>query len=110
MIATTTRTMMAETIDTNIEANGAMLVAQQIIGIVGAGVMGRGIAQVAAQAGFEVLMHDSQPGAAERARSTIGDTLARVVERGRMTAEAREQTLARLTPVASAAELAPAPS
>ncbi len=99
--------MMTHTIETNGETGAGTGVARHVIGIVGAGVMGRGIAQVAAQAGFQVLMHDSQTGAAERARSAIGDTLARVVERGRMSSEAREQALAHLTPVTSAAELSP---
>ncbi len=98
---------MADTIEKNTEQGNGALVAQHVIGIVGAGVMGRGIAQVAAQAGFRVLMHDSQAGAADRARSAIGDTLARLVERGRMSDDAREQTLARLTPVTSVGELAP---
>jgi 3-hydroxybutyryl-CoA dehydrogenase len=42
------------------------------VGIVGAGAMGRGIAQIAAQAGSRVVLLDAQPGAAEAARSAIG--------------------------------------
>ena len=41
------------------------------VGVVGAGAMGRGIAQLAAQAGCRVVLLDAQPGAAEAARSTI---------------------------------------
>ena len=41
------------------------------IGVVGAGAMGRGIAQIAAQAGSEVLLLDSFAGAAERGREAL---------------------------------------
>jgi 3-hydroxybutyryl-CoA dehydrogenase len=78
-----------------------------VLGLVGTGVMGRGIAQVAAQAGIRVLMHDSQAGAAERARGLIGDALNRLVERGRLDATARDRALGNLEPVASAQGLAP---
>jgi 3-hydroxybutyryl-CoA dehydrogenase len=45
------------------------------IGVVGAGTMGRGIAQVAAQAGFRVSMIDVKPGLAEQARGFIDKML-----------------------------------
>ena len=67
------------------------------VGVVGAGTMGNGIAQVFAQAGFEVRLVDAAPTALERARESIEKSLGRFVEKGRLTAAAREQALARLT-------------
>ena len=67
------------------------------IGVVGAGTMGNGIAQVFAQAGFEVRLVDASSTALERARESIEKSLAKFVEKGRVTAAARDQALARLT-------------
>ena len=55
--------------------------------IVGAGVMGGGIAQVAAAAGHRVLLYDSLPGAAEAARKRLDESLGRLVERGKFDRE-----------------------
>ena len=52
------------------------------IGVVGAGAMGRGIVQLFAQAGVPVRVHDSQPGAVERALATLADPVGRLVELG----------------------------
>lgn len=60
----------------------------QSLGIVGAGSMGRGIAQVAALAGLKVLLFDSRPGAAEEASAFVRDSLKRQVEKGRLEAAA----------------------
>jgi 3-hydroxybutyryl-CoA dehydrogenase len=70
------------------------------VGVVGAGTMGSGIAQVFAQAGFEVRLHDVAAGALERARAGIDRSLAKLVEKGRLPSADREGALARLTPVA----------
>ncbi|EJY62580.1 3-hydroxy-acyl-CoA dehydrogenase, partial [Pseudomonas aeruginosa CIG1] len=59
-----------------------------LIGIVGTGAMGQGIAQLAACAGLSVLLYDSRQGAALQAREQIATVLARQVERGRLEAEA----------------------
>jgi 3-hydroxybutyryl-CoA dehydrogenase len=67
-----------------------------VVGVLGAGVMGRGIAQVAMQGGMRTLLHDSAPGAAEKAREFIAAMLARAAERGRMPAEEAEAATARL--------------
>lgn len=65
--------------------------------VVGAGTMGHGIAQVAAQAGYAVRLADSVPGAAARGFERIRQNLDGALERGKATAESREAALARLT-------------
>jgi 3-hydroxybutyryl-CoA dehydrogenase len=72
-------------------------VAIQRIGVVGAGTMGNGIAQVFAQAGYEVRLVDAASGALDRARSTIEKSLGKLVEKSRLTAAERDDTLQRLT-------------
>jgi 3-hydroxybutyryl-CoA dehydrogenase len=66
------------------------------VGVVGAGTMGNGIAQVFAQAGFDVRLCDAIPAALERARGAIGKSLAKFVEKGRLSAEARDAALGRI--------------
>lgn len=65
--------------------------------VVGAGTMGAGIAQVAARAGYPTALYDVSPGAAQKALDRIGDSLQRAVEKGRCTADERQQALARLS-------------
>jgi 3-hydroxybutyryl-CoA dehydrogenase len=55
-----------------------------IVGVIGAGAMGRGIAQVAAASGHHVVLGDAQAGAVERARETVRTALARDVVKGRL--------------------------
>ena len=69
----------------------------RVVGVVGAGTMGNGIAQVFAQSGYVVKLHDAAPAALDRARSGIEKSLARFVDKGKVTAEARDQALGRLT-------------
>ncbi len=69
----------------------------QRIGVVGAGTMGNGIAQVFAQAGFEVRLVDAASGALDRAKSTIEKSLAKLVEKSRLTAAERVGALERLS-------------
>ncbi len=73
------------------------------IGIVGAGQMGSGIAQVAAQAGFAVMLHDISAAAIDRGRDGLANGLERIVGRGKMTAAERDVILSRIhaTPVFS---------
>jgi len=66
------------------------------VGVVGAGTMGAGIAQVCLQAGHEVLLHDVDEAAIVRGRSRIADGLSKLVDKGRLTAEDRTQMLANL--------------
>lgn len=58
------------------------------VGVVGAGAMGRGIAQIAAQAGSTVRLFDTQPGAVARALAEISSQWDRLLEKGRMDAQA----------------------
>lgn len=67
--------------------------------VVGAGLMGAGIAQVAAQAGHAVQLYDSRAGAAEAAKAKLAQTLDGLVAKGRLTADAAAAALARITPV-----------
>ncbi len=69
--------------------------------VVGAGQMGSGIAQVAAQAGVEVVVADASPDLAKRAVDKLGQTLAKLVEKGKLPSAEREKVLARIRPVAS---------
>jgi len=66
------------------------------VGVIGAGTMGNGIAQVFAQAGFDVRLHDAVPAAVDRAKATIARSLAKFVEKGKLTAEARDAATARI--------------
>jgi 3-hydroxybutyryl-CoA dehydrogenase len=67
------------------------------VGVVGAGTMGNGIAQVFAQSGYEVRLVDAMPSALDRARATIDKSLAKLVEKGKLTAETRDSALGRLS-------------
>ena len=66
------------------------------VGIVGAGQMGAGIAQVFTQAGFSVLLNDISAEALEAARAGIDENLARQVERGRISAADHAAAMDRL--------------
>ena len=68
------------------------------IGIVGAGQMGSGIAQVAAQAGLDLLLHDVSEAVITRGLTGLGAGLDRVVARGKMTREEGDKILSRIHP------------
>ncbi len=76
------------------------------IGVLGAGQMGGGIAQVAASRGLKVLLADIDRAAAEAGKVKIGKALGRLVEKGKLTAEERDAVLARIEPVDSVAAFA----
>ena len=76
------------------------------IALIGCGVMGTGIAQVAAAAGHPVLLYDSRERAARLAVESLSETTARLVQKARMQATDREKLLAALTPVDKFEELA----
>jgi len=66
------------------------------IGVVGAGVMGSGIAQVCAQAGFEVIMRDLTDELVEKGLKNIENFLNEGIKRGKVTEEQKQQTLSRI--------------
>jgi 3-hydroxybutyryl-CoA dehydrogenase len=68
----------------------------QRIGVVGAGQMGAGIAQVAAQAGLDVVVSDINDAALERGRKSITDSLARLVKKGTLTEADAAAAIARV--------------
>ena len=68
------------------------------IGILGAGQMGAGIAQVAAQAGYSVLLADITEERATAGKAKIGKLLARSVSKGRLSQEDADAALGRITP------------
>jgi 3-hydroxybutyryl-CoA dehydrogenase len=78
------------------------------IGVVGAGTMGHGIAQVAAQSGFGVIVVDSVPAALERGMAQIARGLERLVAKGKLSAAERDQALGRIAHGSELAALAPA--
>ncbi len=78
------------------------------VGVVGAGTMGNGIAQVFAQAGFTVQLCDAVPAALDRARATIEKSLGRFVEKGKLSASDRDAALGRLEAVPAIDALADA--
>ncbi|GGM55085.1 3-hydroxyacyl-CoA dehydrogenase [Longimycelium tulufanense] len=76
------------------------------VGVLGAGMMGHGIAQVTARAGIEVVLKDVSAEVAERGKQKIAADLDKAVARGRLTPDARDEVLARITPTGDDAELA----
>ncbi len=73
--------------------------------VIGAGTMGRGIAQVFAQSGYEVYMHDTVPAAIESATKTIGKLLNRAVEKERITADEAAATQKRIHAVPTLSDI-----
>lgn len=80
--------------------------APAIVGVVGAGTMGAGIAQVAATAGHEVRLYDVAPAGLERAMAGLAAALDRLVEKGRMAPAERDAGLGRIRTTAELADLA----
>ncbi len=69
----------------------------QQLAVIGAGLMGSGIAQVAAQAGWDVVLRDINADALDRGRRAVEASTAKLVDKGRLSADDREQLLARIT-------------
>ncbi|BBV96791.1 MULTISPECIES: 3-hydroxyacyl-CoA dehydrogenase PaaH [Pseudomonas] len=78
------------------------------VAVIGAGAMGAGIAQVAAQAGHPVKLYDNRPGAAAHAVAGIDRQLTRLVEKGKLQAAEHEMIRLRLCPVDTLEALADA--
>jgi 3-hydroxybutyryl-CoA dehydrogenase len=68
------------------------------VGVIGAGQMGNGIAQVVAQAGFDVLLNDVSADRIKSALATINGNMSRLVAKQTIADQAREQTLGRIKP------------
>ena len=67
------------------------------VGVLGAGLMGSGIAQVAAQAGMQTTVREVSDALCQRARNGVEKSLAKGIEKGKVTPEARDAALANLT-------------
>jgi 3-hydroxybutyryl-CoA dehydrogenase len=76
------------------------------VGILGAGAMGRGIAQIAAQAGSTVWLFDTQPAAAATAIASLHTTWAQLAAKGKMTEQQVSDCLKRVQPAQELAQLA----
>ncbi|SPE64121.1 3-hydroxybutyryl-CoA dehydrogenase [Streptomyces netropsis] len=89
----------AQTPGTRHETAGAQVVTS--VGVAGSGTMASGIAEVFAKAGFAVVLAARSPEKAEAAKARVAKSLARSVDKGRLTAGARDAALAAITPAGS---------
>ena len=76
------------------------------LAIIGTGIMGMGIAQIAAQAGIQVLLFDAKAGAAEQGCQSLQATLEKLAAKGKFTDEQLQSTLANLTVIENIAKIA----
>lgn len=79
---------------------------QTAIAVIGAGAMGSGIAQVAAQAGHKVYLHDQREGAAAKGRDGVANQLQRRVDKGKMEQQAVDAIIGRIHPVSALSDVA----
>jgi len=79
----------------------ALELINQPILVIGAGIMGSGIAQVAAQAGHEVLLFDQKEGAAHQAIDKIQSVFASLIKKEKITAQAVQTTMSRIKAISS---------
>lgn len=84
------------------------LSAETTVAVIGAGTMGAGIAQVAAQAGHSVLLYDAADGAVKQGLERTARGLAGLVERGKMSGQDRDALLTRMRAADTLEDLAPA--
>jgi 3-hydroxybutyryl-CoA dehydrogenase len=85
---------------------GASNIGIRTVGIVGAGQMGNGIAQVVALAGYDVALNDLSQERVETALATINGHMARLISRGKLTDAEREEALSRIRYAASLEDFA----
>jgi 3-hydroxybutyryl-CoA dehydrogenase len=78
----------------------------EVVGVIGAGTMGNGIAQVCAAAGVQVVMTDISDAAVQRGLSTVGSSLERLVKKEKISAADREAALGRILGTTDKAKLA----
>ncbi|MEO8192880.1 MAG: 3-hydroxybutyryl-CoA dehydrogenase [Gemmatimonadales bacterium] len=76
------------------------------VGVLGGGLMGSGIAQVSAMAGFDTVVRDISDPVIQKSRSSIEKVLAKGIEKGKVTAEQRDAALSKLSFTTDLAELA----
>ena len=76
------------------------------VGIVGTGAMGRGIAQICAQAGSLVLLHDSQEQACQKAIESLQTLWLRMAEKGRLSPAQVQEYMGRLRATSALSDLA----
>lgn len=84
-----------------------MFTKDSIIGVVGSGAMGSGIAQVAATAGHKTLVYDTNAAALERAKANLSGGLAKLVEKQKITAEKADSILKLISFTGSLSDLKP---
>ncbi len=80
--------------------------ASEKFGVIGAGQMGRGIAQVAAACGYRVSLADASRELAEKGKATIAAQLGKLVDKGKLPPADRDALLERIAPPAGAADFA----
>jgi len=78
------------------------------LAIVGTGIMGMGIAQIAAQAGIQVLLYDAKSGAAEQGRASLQATLQKLAAKGKFTADELQATVDNLIVIQELSQIATA--
>jgi 3-hydroxybutyryl-CoA dehydrogenase len=78
------------------------------IGVVGAGQMGNGIVQVASQSGFRVVMSDIADSFVQKGLNTISKNLDRMVEKGKINAQAKSEVMGRIKGTIQIKEMAEA--
>ena len=75
------------------------------VGVIGAGAMGAGIAQIAAQAGHRVCLFDTRMGAADQAKAAIGETFAKLAAKGKIDRAEADSAAARIVAVHALGDL-----
>ena len=78
-----------------------------VVGVIGAGTMGHGIAQVSAQAGYSVVLYDVTIEQAQTGKQRIEKNLQGGIEKGKVSPEEMKATLARIAPTCAMADFAP---
>ncbi|WP_440824491.1 3-hydroxyacyl-CoA dehydrogenase [Psychrobacter cryohalolentis] len=85
-----------------------MIMTVKSLAIIGTGIMGMGIAQIAAQVGIQVLLFDAKAGAAEHGRQSLQSTLEKLAAKGKFTDEQLQSTLKNLIVIEDIAKIAEA--